>query len=48
MWQDWVNFILGIVLIVIAYSAASTTWIAIVGVLIIIFSLWGALGGRKA
>jgi VanZ family protein len=48
MWQDWVNFVLGILLLVIAYSTASATWIAIVGVLVIIFSLWGALGTKKA
>ena len=47
MWQAWVNFILGIVLLVIAYTAMSATWIAVVTVLIIIFSLWDALGTKR-
>jgi hypothetical protein len=47
MWQDWVNFILGIVLLAVAYAGAGTTWIAVVGVLIIIFSLWGALSTKR-
>jgi hypothetical protein len=45
MWQAWINFILGVALLIIAYTALNATWIAIVGVLVIIFSLWGALGG---
>lgn len=49
MWQDWINFILGIVLLIVAYAAAtSTTWIVIIGILVVIFSLWGALNGKKA
>ena len=46
MWQSWVNFILGIILLVITYTALSVTWLAVVAVLIIIFSLWGALGTK--
>ena len=44
MWQAWINLILGIILMIIAYTALSAAWVAGVGVLVIIFSLWDALG----
>jgi|GEM_PF-1326084 len=49
MWQHWINFILGLLVIVFAYSAAGTTSFVIMGVLIVIFALWGGLakGGRR-
>jgi len=48
MWQHWINFILGLLVIVFAYSVASTTAFVIMGVLIVIFALWGGLaGGRR-
>ena len=47
MWQSWINFVLGIVLLIMTYAGASTTWFAILSVLIIIFAIWGALGGGK-
>jgi hypothetical protein len=48
MWQEWINFILGIIVLIFAYSGAGATWLAIAGVLIVIFSLWGALGSKRA
>ncbi len=45
MWQGWINAILGIILLVMTYTTASTTWFAIVSILIIIFSIWSAVGG---
>ncbi|HVS79750.1 MAG TPA: SPW repeat protein [Candidatus Paceibacterota bacterium] len=47
MWQQWVNFILGLWIIVSAYAgmtgAALTTNLLVVGVLVAILALWGAL-----
>lgn len=47
MWQAWINFILGIVVLVMAYTTTSATWFTVVALLIIIFSLWDALAPRK-
>lgn len=43
MWQHWVTFILGILVAVFAYSGTGGTLMAVFGIFIIIFSLWGAL-----
>lgn len=45
MWQHWINFILGIILLILAYTGAGATTLAVMGILIIIFALWGALAG---
>jgi hypothetical protein len=45
MWQHWINFILGLLVLILAYTGVGTTTLAIMGVLIIIFSLWGGLAG---
>ena len=47
MWQHWINFILGLLVIIFAYSAASMTSFVITGVLIVIFALWGGVGGGR-
>jgi hypothetical protein len=49
MWQAWINFVLGVLVLIFAYTQSSFTWFAIAGILVVIFSLWGALtsGGRK-
>ena len=44
MWQGWINTILGIILLIMTYTTASTTWFAIVSILVIIFSIWSAVG----
>lgn len=48
MWQHWVNFVLGIILVIVAYTAASAGMLAAIGVLIIIVALWGALAGSNS
>jgi len=47
MWQHWLNFVLGLLVVVLAYSAAGTTSFVVVGILVVIFALWGALGSGK-
>lgn len=47
MWKQWVNFILGLLVIVFAYSTGSTTWTAIAGLVIAILALWAALEKKK-
>jgi hypothetical protein len=41
MWQHWLNFILGLLVIIFAYTGASVTTFIILGVLIVLFALWG-------
>jgi len=48
MWQHWVNFILGVILLIVAYTGASVTMLAIIGILLIVFALWGALAGNMS
>jgi hypothetical protein len=48
MWQGWINAILGIILLVMTYTATSTTWFAIMSILIIIFSIWSAVGSGSS
>lgn len=45
MWQHWINFLLGLVLLILAYTGIGTGTLAVMSVLIIIFALWGALAG---
>ena len=48
MWKQWVNFILGIAVVAMAYMGGNhTTRFVIVGVLIAIIALWAALGNKK-
>ncbi|HVN26472.1 MAG TPA: hypothetical protein VMT99_02355 [Candidatus Paceibacterota bacterium] len=48
MWQHWINFILGLLLIIFSYTGASTTTFIILGILVVIFSLWGGLSRPAA
>jgi hypothetical protein len=48
MWQHWVNFVLGIVLLIVAYTGASVGVLAAIAVLLIIVALWGALAGTPS
>ncbi len=41
MWQHWINFILGLLVIIFAYTGAGTTTFVILGVLVVLFALWG-------
>ncbi len=44
MWKQWVNFILGILVVVFAYaSSGHTLRFVIAGVLIAVLALWTAL-----
>lgn len=45
MWQHWINFIIGILLLIFAYTGASATTLVVMGILLIVFSLWGAFAG---
>lgn len=45
MWQHWINFILGILLLVFAYTGINTGMLATIAILIVIFALWGGLAG---
>lgn len=50
MWQHWLNFVLGLWLILsafIAFTASGmTTNLIIVGIAVAVLALWGALEGR--
>ena len=53
MWQDWINGILGIWVIVIAFlglTGSAFTWTVVVtGVVIAILGFWAAaMGGKKS
>jgi hypothetical protein len=41
MWQHWINFILGLLVVIFAYTGAGTTTFVIIGILVIVFALWG-------
>lgn len=43
MWKQWVNVVLGILVIVFAYMGAGSTWMVIAGLLVAILALWTAL-----
>ncbi len=43
MWKQWVNLILGLLVIAVAYYGASVTWLVVLGILIAIVALWAAL-----
>ena len=43
MWKQWVNFILGILVILVAYMGGSVTWMVALGILIALIALWAAL-----
>jgi hypothetical protein len=46
MWQHWINLILGLLVLIFAYTGAGTTTLAIIGILIILFSIWGGAAGN--
>jgi hypothetical protein len=48
MWQHWINFILGIILLILAYTGIGTTTLVIMSILVILFSLWGGLAGNSS
>lgn len=51
MWKQWVNLILGIIIILFAYMGAGATWMVIAGLLVAVIALWAALekkGGPAA
>lgn len=47
MWKQWVNLILGLVVVVLAYAGGSMVWYVVLGIVIALLSLWEALGGGK-
>jgi VIT1/CCC1 family predicted Fe2+/Mn2+ transporter len=52
MWQQWVNAILGVWLIVLAFlgfTGATLMWsLAITGLVVAILGVWGALGDQSS
>ncbi|HUC01692.1 MAG TPA: hypothetical protein VMA75_02195 [Candidatus Paceibacterota bacterium] len=47
MWKQWVNVLLGLLVIVLAYSSGGTMWSAIAGLVVAILALWSALEKKK-
>jgi len=48
MWQNWINFILGIIIFIAALANVSANWIYwLGGLLIAILGLWGGLSKPK-
>lgn len=51
MWQQWVNFILALWLILSGYlgfeGGTMATNLTIVGIIMAVLALWGALGHRR-
>ena len=43
MWKQWVNVVLGLLVVVAAYAMPSTTLLAVLGVLVAIVALWAAM-----
>jgi hypothetical protein len=43
MWKQWVNLVLGLLVVVLAYSSVSAVWYVVVGIVIAILALWAAL-----
>ena len=48
MWQDWVNFIIGVIIFVAALAGAQSSWIFwLGGLLVAFFSVWSALAKQS-
>ena len=48
MWQDWVNFIIGVIIFVAALAGAQSSWIYwLGGLLVAIFAVWSALAKQS-
>jgi len=47
MWKQWVNLILGILVIIVAAYAPSVTWLVVLGIVIALLALWSALEKKK-
>lgn len=43
MWKQWVNVILGLVVVIAAYMGAGELWLALLGIVIAIIALWAAM-----
>ncbi len=43
MWKQWLNFILGLLVIVLAYSGGSMIGYIVLGIVIALVALWAAL-----
>ncbi len=43
MWKQWVNLILGLVVVVLAYAGGSMVWYVVLGIIIALLALWAAL-----
>ncbi len=43
MWKQWINALLGLLVVIFAYTGASVTTFVIIGIIIIILALWSAL-----
>ncbi len=47
MWKQWINALLGLLVVIFAYTGAHVLRFVIVGVLVIILALWAALEKKK-
>ena len=43
MWKQWINLILGLVVVLGAYMGMSMTWFVVLGIIIALLALWAAL-----
>ena len=51
MWQGWVNFAIGIWVLIFGFFAPTALWkinLIVCGILAIVFGIWGALSKKKA
>lgn len=46
MWKQWVNFLIGLAVVVRAYMGGGHTTFIIAGVLVAALALWSALGKK--
>ena len=43
MWKQWVNLVLGLLVVILAYSGGSVMLYVILGIVIAVLALWSAL-----
>ncbi len=49
MWKQWVNFIVGVIIVIMALtSSMSETYYLIGGIIVAVLSIWAALGKKGA
>jgi hypothetical protein len=49
MWKQWVNFVVGVIIVIMALmSSMSETYYLIGGIIVAMLSIWAALGKKDA